>query len=91
MAKDRLALDEWARDVAPSTELRRWYGHDPTRFEEFAQQYRRELRTGAAADGVTRLLAVARRRPLVLLTATRDVPHSGAHVLAESLMRSRRA
>jgi uncharacterized protein YeaO (DUF488 family) len=92
VAKDRLSLDEWAKDLAPSTELRRWYGHDPARFDEFARRYRDELRARPATECMTRLLAISRRRPLVLLTATRDVPVSGAQVLAKSLeSRARRA
>jgi uncharacterized protein YeaO (DUF488 family) len=79
------ALDEWLRDVAPSTELRRWYHHDAARFEEFARRYRAELREPPASDAVKRLIAVAQIRPVTLLTATRDVEHSGARVLQERL------
>jgi uncharacterized protein YeaO (DUF488 family) len=86
IAKERLELDERAKDVAPTTELRRWYGHDPARFVEFARRYRAELAEPPAADVVTRLVATAGRRPLTLLTATRDVEHSGATVLADYLV-----
>jgi uncharacterized protein YeaO (DUF488 family)/quercetin dioxygenase-like cupin family protein len=79
--KDALDHDEWAQDVAPSTDLRRWYAHEPDRFAEFKRRYRRELAAPPAAVGVARLRAVADRRPLVLLTATRDLEHSGAAVL----------
>ena len=79
--KDELRFDEWARDLAPSTALRRWYGHDPERFDEFRRRYLAELRS---AD-VARLRNG--RGPLVLLTATSDVAHSGAAVLAEYLRR----
>lgn len=82
VAKAELPLDEWAKDVAPSTDLRRWYGHQPDKFTEFARRYRRELATPVAADALARLEATARRRKLVLLTATRDIEHSGAAVLA---------
>jgi uncharacterized protein YeaO (DUF488 family) len=82
LRKGDVDYDEWARDVAPSTELRRWYGHDPERFAEFARKYRQELRTGAAAPAVAGLRDVARRGRLTLLTATRDVERSGAAVLA---------
>lgn len=79
-------LDEWVKEVAPSTELRRWYGHEPERFAEFARRYRAELARDPAASAVARL----RRRAedgerLALLTATRDVGRSGAAVLAEVL------
>ena len=79
--KETLDDDEWAKEVAPSTELRRWYGHDPERFAEFSRRYRRELRKEPAKATVARLREVASRRRLILLTATRDVEHSGAAVL----------
>lgn len=88
--KDDLVLDEWAKDVAPSTELRRWYGHDPARFDEFAHRYRDELRRAPASDAVAHLAGLARRRRVSLLTATRDVDHSGARVLCDHLQRARR-
>jgi len=83
--KDEAALDEWAKDVAPSPELRRWYGHEPERFAEFARRYRAELRRPPAAEALDRLRARAEQRSVVLLTATRDVDRSGARVLADVL------
>jgi uncharacterized protein YeaO (DUF488 family) len=79
------ALDEWLKDAAPSTELRRWYGHDVQRFEEFARRYRAELREPPATLAVDHLREVARTGTLTLVTATRDVEHSGARVLQEHL------
>jgi uncharacterized protein YeaO (DUF488 family) len=81
VSKDVVDFDEWAKDVAPSGELRRWYGHEPDRFTEFSRRYRRELAKPPGADVVARLRQVAASRRLVLLTATRDVEHSGAAVL----------
>ena len=89
LAKAAVDMDEWAKDVAPSSELRRWYGHRPDRFEEFARRYRAELEAAPATDEVTRLAGEARKQRLVLLTATRDVPHSGATVLQSVLERHR--
>ena len=83
--KEEAALDEWAKDVAPSPELRRWYGHDPPRFAEFARRYRAELRKPPSAHAVAHLLEVARKREVTLLTATKDVEHSGAQVLLDYL------
>ncbi|MGC8626868.1 MAG: DUF488 domain-containing protein [Acidimicrobiales bacterium] len=83
--KADLDIDEWARDVAPSTELRRWYGHDPARFAEFAGRYRAELADDLRAPAVRRLRSMTTRGRLVLLTAARDVEHSGAAVLAQVL------
>ncbi len=90
MSKESVDFDEWARDVAPSTELRRWYGHEPERFREFARRYRIELRDDPAVPALARLRQEARRRRLVLLTATRDVDHSGAAVLRSVLQRAER-
>lgn len=78
-------LDEWLKDAAPTTELRRWYGHDPERFTEFARRYRAELRHPPASDAVGHLLELASTQPVVLLTATADVEHSGARVLHDHL------
>jgi uncharacterized protein YeaO (DUF488 family) len=81
VSKEVIDYDEWTKDVAPSSELRRWYGHEPARFSEFSRRYRRELAKPPAAEAVDCLREVAARRQLVLLTATRDVEHSGAAVL----------
>jgi uncharacterized protein YeaO (DUF488 family) len=88
LRKDAAALDEWARDVAPSTELREWYGHDPARFDEFRRRYLEELSHSGQRAALGRLRALASSkapRPLTLLTATRDVDHSQAAVLAQIL------
>lgn len=84
--KSEALLDEWLKDVAPSTELRRWYGHEPTKFEEFARRYLDELERGPAAVAVRHLRELSREGEVVLLTATRDVDHSGARVLADHLI-----
>ncbi len=81
VTKADAALDEWVKEAAPSTELRRWYGHDVDRFAEFAGRYRAELRQPPAAAAVDRLVDLARTQTITLVTATRDVEHSGARVL----------
>ena len=85
MRKDAARLDEWAKDVAPSTELRTWYQHDPAKFDEFRRRYLAELSEPPAADALARLRALAARRQVTLLTATREVDLSQAAVLAELL------
>lgn len=85
VAKADLAQHEWLRDVAPSTELRRWYGHDPDRFAEFRSRYLAELRQPPAAVAVQHLVELAADGVVVLLTATREVDRSGAEVLREHL------
>ena len=77
------AVDHWCRDVAPSTELRRWYGHDPDRFDEFAARYRAELDEPEPAAAVAVLRRLAEQEPLILLTATKSLDLSHAAVLAE--------
>lgn len=79
------ALDEWLKDIAPSTELRRWYGFDPVRFDEFRRRYHVELRRPPAAASVDRLVELARSSGVTLITAARDVDHCSAKVLQEYL------
>ena len=87
--KEAVEHDEWVKDAAPSTELRRWYGHDPARFGEFSRRYRRELAAAPDAEEISHLRDLAAKHRLVLLTATRDVEHSGAAVLRAVLRRNR--
>ncbi|MEV4135219.1 DUF488 family protein [Dactylosporangium sp. NPDC049742] len=85
MRKADAHLDEWLRDVAPSTELRRWYGHKPSRFDEFRRRYLTELREPERRQAADHLRDVATHDKVTLLTATHDVDHSQAAVLAEWL------
>jgi len=85
LRKDAAHLDEWAKDAAPSTELRKWYGHDPAKFDEFRRRYLDELSGAAQRKELGRLRALAAARPVTLLTATRDVEISQAAVLAQVL------
>ncbi|MGW0042492.1 DUF488 domain-containing protein [Rhodococcus sp. NPDC003348] len=83
--KDDFHYDDWAKDLAPSTELRRWYSHDAAHFREFRARYRAELESDEGREAIARVTALANGRPLVLLTATHDLEHSHADVLAEVL------
>jgi uncharacterized protein YeaO (DUF488 family) len=85
VSKARLRLDEWAKDVAPSAALRRWFGHDPERWAEFRSRYYAELRAHPAAW--QRLLAAARRGRVTLIYAAHDVAHNGAIALKAFLDR----
>lgn len=85
MTKAALDLTEWLRDVAPSTELRKWYSHDPEKFAEFRRRYLAELQSPERRSAVAHLEEMAHRGDVVLLTATRDVDHSEAAVLAQWL------
>ncbi len=85
LAKSAAAVDEWLRAVAPSDELRRWYGHEVGKFAEFRDRYLAELCTPERAEALAHLRQLADPGPLTLLTATKDVEHSQAAVLAERL------
>ena len=85
VSKSAAHLDEWARAVAPSDDLRRWYGHEPAKFAEFRERYGKELQLPERAEALAHLEDLARSRTITLLTATRDVEHSEAAVLAERL------
>jgi uncharacterized protein YeaO (DUF488 family) len=74
--------------VAPSAALRRWYGHDPTRYAEFRARYEQELAAEASQAVLGHLVALVRSRPVALLTATRNVAHSQVPILADYLART---
>ena len=83
MSKDDARLDEWCKQVAPSTELRKWYGHDPEKFSEFGRRYRTELEDAEHAEAVEHLRELAAKGPLTLLTKEPGI--SAAEVLAHVL------
>ncbi|MGH3494898.1 MAG: DUF488 domain-containing protein [Sciscionella sp.] len=85
LSKERAAFDEWCKDVSPSTELRRWYGHDPALFDEFSRRYRAELADDARQEAVAQLRNLAGGGTLTLLTATKQPEISEAAVLADLL------
>ncbi|MFH9225784.1 DUF488 domain-containing protein [Streptomyces lydicus] len=85
LSKADAQLTEWCKDVAPSSELRRWYGHQEERFETFVERYREELAGESAQQALERLRERAADGPLTLLTATKEVPLSHAEVLGELL------
>ncbi len=80
--REAATLDEWLADVAPSSELRTWYGHDPAKFAEFRRRYAAELARPGPRAALGRLRTLAVSGPVTLLTATTDVDHSQAAVLA---------
>ncbi len=80
VSKDQAALDDWCKDVAPSDELRKWFGHDPEKWPEFRKRFRAEL--DANEEGWQPLLDMARKaRKLTLLYGARDEAHNNAVVL----------
>lgn len=82
VSKERAHLDEWLRDVAPSSDLRQWYHHDTERFAEFRDRYIAELEDADHRPAVQHLRDLAAHDRVTLLTATKDVDHSEAAVLA---------
>jgi uncharacterized protein YeaO (DUF488 family) len=87
ISKERAALDLWMKTVAPSTELREWFGHDPKRWKEFVKRYRAELREHTLE--LAELRSHARKGPLTLLFGARDSDHNEAVVLKAALERHR--
>jgi uncharacterized protein YeaO (DUF488 family) len=83
LTKERAHLDEWCKQIAPSTQLRQWYGHDPQRFDEFSRRYRQELDEPERAQALEHLRDLAGKGPLTLLTATKHAEISEAVVLAD--------
>ncbi len=84
LSRQKAAIDLWAKDVAPSTDLRRWFNHDPARWEEFQRRYRAELNRRSAE--LRALLDQCGARPLTLLFAARDTHRNQAVVLRDVLV-----
>ncbi|WP_114854643.1 DUF488 domain-containing protein [Brachybacterium sp. YJGR34] len=91
ISKTRLALDEWDRDAAPSTDLRRALHHGEMGFEEFTARYRRELDASGAARALRERALAAGAEDLTLLFAAKDTEHTHALVLREALEDCERA
>ncbi|HEX5326675.1 MAG TPA: DUF488 domain-containing protein [Acetobacteraceae bacterium] len=84
VSKADAALDQWMKDIAPSSELRTWFGHDPARWEEFHRRYAEEVRQNA--DLLDQLRALAREGPITLVYSARDEAHNDAVVLKDLLL-----
>ncbi|HEX5438409.1 MAG TPA: DUF488 domain-containing protein [Gemmatimonadaceae bacterium] len=89
VSKAHAAIDEWMKELAPSTELRKWFGHDPARWSEFRKRYRAELRTHH--DTLQSLAQRGAHRRITLVYGARDEEHNDAVVLRELLEEMRRA
>ncbi|HEY7347272.1 MAG TPA: DUF488 domain-containing protein [Ktedonobacterales bacterium] len=85
LKREDARLDEWLRDIAPSDDLRRWFGHDPARWEAFQARYRRELADAERQAALEKLRERVRRGPLTLLFAAKDAEHCNAQVLRSLL------
>lgn len=83
--KESLASDLWLRDLGPSNELRKWFGHEPERWPEFRRRYRQELRQEPQQRLLDQVEALAREGPLTLLYSAKDEQHNQAVVVREVL------
>jgi uncharacterized protein YeaO (DUF488 family) len=84
-SKAELKLEQWARDLAPGPELRKWFGHDPERWDVFRQRYLRELGTPEQQERIRHLLAEAGGHPITLVYGAKDEEHNHALVLQQLL------
>jgi uncharacterized protein YeaO (DUF488 family) len=85
VTKAKAAIEHWFREIAPSAELRKWFGHDVTRWDEFQRRYAAEL--NGHVDLLDELCALARRGPVTLIYAARDEEHNGAIVLKQAILK----
>ncbi|MGB6057780.1 MAG: DUF488 domain-containing protein [Microthrixaceae bacterium] len=85
ISKENAHLDDWCKEVAPSTELRKWYDHDPEKFEEFRSRYSKELEGEEPAAALAHLRELSASGTLTLLTASKAADISQASVLAQIL------
>jgi len=85
LAKSEAAIDRWLKEVAPSSELRRWFGHDPRKWDQFRRKYQNEL--SGRGDLLKELRQAAREGPLTLVYSARDQEHNQAVVLRDVLER----
>ncbi|MDZ8118249.1 DUF488 domain-containing protein [Pontiella agarivorans] len=83
VAKENAEIDEWAKELSPSPELRKWYSHDPEKWPVFSRLYRNELKT--KSEQLTHLIERCPKRTLTLLYAAKDTAHGHAQVLQNEL------
>ena len=86
LSKERAHIDLWLKDVAPSTELRQWFHHDPQKFPEFHHRYEAELKSEGAQEALAKLREIAQQGQLTLVFAAHDAEYSNARVLYDLLL-----
>ena len=89
LSKDKAKVDYWMKEIAPSDELRKWYGHDPDKWEEFRSCY--ELEIDSRIESIQFLMEKGNRGNLTLLFAAKDILHNNAVVLRDYLRRLHKA
>ncbi len=87
ISKDDANLDHWMKEVAPSSELRKWFGHDPDKYKEFKDKYKQELKEGKAQEELEKLKQLTKKhdKHITLLYGAKDEKHNQAQVLKEIL------
>ncbi len=83
LKKSEAVFDEWLKEISPSNELRKWFGHDPAKWQEFKKRYRKEL--GGKEDLIDRLKKEAKRKIVTLLYSAKETEHNNAVALKEFL------
>lgn len=87
LSKERAHIDLWLKEVAPSHELRTWFGHDPEKFAEFRRRYETELASEGGQMALATLRELVKRGPVTLVFAAHDIEHTNAVVLRDLLLR----
>ena len=86
LSKERAHIDLWLKEIAPSSELRTWFGHDPEKFAEFRRRYENEITSETGQTALAKLRAQAKQGPVTLVFAARDTEHANAVVLRDLLL-----
>jgi uncharacterized protein YeaO (DUF488 family) len=86
ISKERAAIDQWMKEISPSTELRKWFGHDPARWNEFRRRYAKEVRQNT--DLLDQLRSLARQGPITLVYSAHDEEHNDAVELRHLILGS---
>ena len=87
LSKERAHVDLWLKEIAPSHELRAWFGHDPEKFAEFRRRYETELASETGQAALAKLRDLAKQGPVTLVFAAHDTEHSNAVILRDLLLR----
>lgn len=86
VSKEKAELDEWFKEVGPSTELRKWFDHDPDKYDEFKKKYKQELKSGEQQEELDKLKKIVKNeKPVTLVFSAKDEKHNQAQVLKEIL------
>ena len=89
ISKERARLADWRKDLAPSTPLRKWFGHDPAKWKEFRTRYRTELKRSGQIEALKELAKLSRRKTVTLVYGAADEQHNQAVALKEFLLAAR--